>query len=268
MNFSEPVILGKTGLKAGRLGISSSFGAPASAFEEAFERGCNYFNWGTFIRGRSYHMKDAIRNISSNGNRDQLIISILSYAHSAYLTEHSFIKGLRALGTDYADVLILGYFSKLPPLRIIDGALRMKEKGIIRHIGITSHNRKLFPELHKEGLFDIFHIRYNAAHRGAEKDAFPFIGGEDRPGVVTFTATRWGKLLNPKKMPPGTAPPEAVDCYRFALSHKSVDVCMMGARTIDEMRENLQTLEKGPLSADEMERMKTIGDHVYGKRQL
>ena len=32
------MILGRTGLSVGRLGISSSYGAPAAAFEEAFER--------------------------------------------------------------------------------------------------------------------------------------------------------------------------------------------------------------------------------------
>ena len=38
MNFGRLTILGKTGLRVGRLGVASSYGAPASAFEEAFER--------------------------------------------------------------------------------------------------------------------------------------------------------------------------------------------------------------------------------------
>lgn len=63
MMFSEKTILGRTGLKVGRLGISSSFGAPSAAYEAAFDRGCNYFTWGTFIRGRSGAMRRAIRNI-------------------------------------------------------------------------------------------------------------------------------------------------------------------------------------------------------------
>jgi hypothetical protein len=46
MNFNNKTVLGKTGLMTGRLGISSSFGASAQAYEEAFERGCNYFTWG------------------------------------------------------------------------------------------------------------------------------------------------------------------------------------------------------------------------------
>ena len=38
-----------------------------------------------------------------------------------------------------------------------------------------------------------------------------------RPGTVSFTATRWGKLLDPKKMPSGEKPLTAADAYRFVL---------------------------------------------------
>jgi hypothetical protein len=31
------------------------------------------------------------------------------------------------------------------------------------------------------------------------------------------------------------------------------------------MRENLETLDSGPLSEEEMERIRRIGDHLYGK---
>jgi predicted aldo/keto reductase-like oxidoreductase len=167
MNFSQTVKLGRTDLLAGRLGISSSYGAPAEAFEEAFERGCNYFTWGTFIKGRSKEMKKAIRNIIMKGQREKLILAMYSYSHSSLLTDKSIKSGLKKLGIEYADVLILGYFPRQPNRRIIDGALRLKEKGIIRYLALSGHNRKLFPELLKEGVIDIFHVRYNAVNRGA-----------------------------------------------------------------------------------------------------
>ena len=71
MNFRDKITLGRTGLNVGRLGISSSYGAPAEAFEEAFEKGCNYFSWGTFIKGRSKEMKKAIINILQTNHRRQ-----------------------------------------------------------------------------------------------------------------------------------------------------------------------------------------------------
>ncbi len=266
MKFNEQVVLGRTGLKVGRLGVASGYGAPAMAIEEAFERGCNYLTWGTFIRGYSPHMREALRNIIAKGRRDRLVLAMFSYAHQSFLTEHFLSKGLKSAGLDHADVLILGFSLGMPSRRIIDGAMRLREKGLVRFIGLSGHNRKLFPRLHKDGIFDVFHIRYNAMHRGAEAEAFPFLTGQTRPGVVNFTSTAWGKLLNPKKMPPGEKAPTASECYRFVLSNPAVDVCMTGARTIDEMRQNLAVLEQGPMTDEELARMRRIGDHIYGRR--
>jgi aryl-alcohol dehydrogenase-like predicted oxidoreductase len=265
MTFSEPTTLGRTGLKVGRLGISSSYGAPAAAFEEAFEKGCNYFNWGSFIKGRSSQMCTAIRNIIRAGKRDRLVVGMLTYAHNAFLTDYFFHKGLKAANLEYADVLLLGWFPKRPSQKMLAGARALKEKGLVRHIGLTSHNRKLFPELAGEGLFDVFHVRYNAAHRGAETETFPFMEKGRGPGVVSFTATSWQKLLKPRKMPPGEEPLTAADCYRFVLSHPAVDVCMMGAKSRQQMQANLQILDTGPLDERERERIERIGRLVYGK---
>ena len=155
MKFDESIGLGRTGLKVGRMGIASGYWAPAKAIEEAFERGCNYMTWGTFIKGYSPHMRDAIRNIKAKGQRDRLVLAIFSYSHQSFLTEYFLSKGLKAAGLDYADALILGYFPKRPSQRILDGAIRLKEKGLIRFIGVSSHNRLLFPNLCKNETDEI-----------------------------------------------------------------------------------------------------------------
>lgn len=272
MDFNSKVILGRTGLSVGRLGISSSYGAPAKAFEEAFEKGCNYFTWGTFLKGPSPEMHKAIKNIIQKGQRQKLVIATYSYFHSRILANLFLPKRLNKLGVDYIDILILGYYSWHPAEQIMDGVLKLKEKGIIRHIGLSGHNRKLFPELVKDGTIDVFHVRYNAVNRGAETEVFPFLNKSDvlnsqneRPGIVSFTATKWGQLLNQEKMPPGVKAPSAPDCYRFVLSNPAVDVCMVGARNIEMMREDLVTLNQGPMSEKELERMRKIGDYLHGK---
>lgn len=262
MDFNSKVILGKTGLSVGRLGISSSYGAPAEAFEEAFERGCNYFTWGTFVKGPSPEMKKAIRNIVHKGQRDKLVIALYSYFHNRFLADLIIPKRIRELGVDYIDVLILGYYSWHPAQHVMNGALRLKEKGIIRHIGLSGHNRKLFPDLIKDGTMDVFHVRYNAANRGAETEVFPFLNKNNGPGIVSFTATKWGQLLDQKKMPQGVTAPSAADCYRFVLSNPAVDVCMVGTRNVEMMRENLTVLNLGPMNEEEMARMRQIGDYL------
>ncbi|NOR33761.1 MAG: hypothetical protein GQ579_03670 [Bacteroidales bacterium] len=263
-SFSEASTLGRTGLKVGRLGISSSYGAPAAAFEEAFERGCNYFVMGSFMKGRSKEMIKAIRNISKRGDRDKLVVCMMEYTHSSLLGKPHFYKGLKKLGLDYVDALMLGYYPNRPRKQLMKLALGLKEKGVVRHLALSGHSRKLFPKL-MESPIDIFQVRYNAANSGAEKDVFPFCGGENRPGMISFTATRWGQLLKESKMPPGEVPLTAKECYRFVLSNPAVDVCMTGARSLEMMHENLEILDAGPLSPEEMERIRRIGDHVYGK---
>jgi predicted aldo/keto reductase-like oxidoreductase len=258
-DFTESV-LGRTGLSVGRLGMAASYGAPASAFEEAFEKGCNYFYLGS---GRHRAgMKQAIVNLCRQGQRDKLVVAIHTYARSGLLTNYLFGKTLRSLGLDQADILILGWHNRQPSSKLIDRVLQLKEKGLYRFLGMSGHNRTLFPQMATSGQFDLFHIRYNAAHRGAEEDSFPGLMGHDRPGIVTYTATRWAQMLNPKKMPPGESVPLPSDCYRFVLSNPAVDVCLCGPKNVDQLRQALPALELGPMDKEDMARLHRIGDHV------
>ena len=259
MDFNDKRILGKTGLRVGRLGVACSYGAPTEAFEEAFERGVNYFYWGSM---RKAAMARAIRNIIAKGKRDELIIVLQSYSRSAGLMDAFYRRGLKTLGIENADVLLLGWHNHLPSSRILDQAEAMREKGMFRYLALSGHNRLLFPDLAKDPRFDILHIRYNAAHRGAEKEAFSQIDPGNRPALVTYTATRWGDLMKPGKMPPGENPLRGADCYRFVLSNPNVDVCMTGPGSIAEMREALTALDQGLLKPEEMQRVQRIGDYV------
>ena len=113
---------------------------------------------------------------------------------------------------------------------------------------------------------DVFMVRYNAAHRGAETEIFPHLPAENRPGVTTYTATRWGQLLKPAKMPPADRerPLTAAECYRFVLTSPHVDLCMTGPSSAAHLEEALKALDAGPLSDEELARARRIGDHVHG----
>ena len=253
-------ILGGTGLKVGPLGMAASYGAPAEAFEAAFEKGCNYFYLGGGRRRAG--MKQAIRNLCREGQRDRLVVAIQSYARIGYLMEWFFRYNLRSVGLEQADVLILGWHNRQPLAGLVKRARQLKAKGLCRFLAMSGHQRSLFPQMDEEAQFDLFHVRHNAAHRGAEEEVFPHLKKKSRPGIVSYTATRWGQLLNPKKMPPGESAPPPGDCYRFALSNPSVDVCMCGPRNRSEMQAALPALDLGPLNEEEMARMKRIGDYV------
>ena len=260
MDSFKTAHLGQTGINVGRLGVSASYGAPAEAFEEAFEKGCNYFYWGS---RRKSGMRQAISNICRKGKRDELVVLIQSYSRSPFLMEIFFKNALNSLNIDSADVLLLGWHKRRPSQRMLEKCLNMKTKGLYRYLAISSHNRLLFPRLVQDNIFDVFHLRYNAAHRGAETEVFDQLSNQGKPGIVSYTATRWGQLLNPKKVPPGEKPLSASDCYRFVLSNPNVDICMCGPRDRGQMKEALRSLELGPLSEDELVRVRKIGDYVH-----
>ena len=255
-------ILGNTGRTVGRLGLAASYGAPTKAFEMAFEQGCNYFYYGSGRKKAG--MREAIRNLCSQGYRDKLIIAIQTYSRNGILSEYLLKRRLNALGIDYCDALILGWHNKPPSNKLLDRAMDLKEKGFVKYLGMSGHHRELFSKVAETGMFDLFHVRYNAAHRGAEKEIFPYFREKSSPGIITYTATRWGALMNPKKIPSNESPPSATDCYRFVLTNSDVDVCLCGPRNMDQMSTALQSLTKGPLSSDEMQHMKNIGDHIHG----
>ena len=174
---------------------------------------------------------------------------------------------LLRLGLDYADVLLLGNWTAPPPRSIVDAALELKAAGKARHLMISSHNRRSFESHIDDPTYDAIMLRYNAAHVGAEQDVFPLLperGPEaERPGVVAYTATRWGTLLDRALIPKGEPVPRASDCYRFALSHPDVDVALCAPRNRGELDEGLAALDRGPLSDDETAWMRRVGRHVY-----
>jgi aryl-alcohol dehydrogenase-like predicted oxidoreductase len=254
-------VLGRTGLEVSRIGLAGGYKIPARAVEKAVaEYGINYFYWET----RKPGMGQALRSLSAR-DRQSLVIAIQTYDHLGFWAKGSVEKALSALAIERADILLLGWFNRMPSRRILDATARLKDEGKIGFVGVTGHNRKFHGMLaHKsDSLIDVLQIRYSAAHRGAEDEVFRGLL-KDRPGITTYTATRWGKLLKASKMPPGEKPLTAADCYRFVLSHPAVDVCIAGPRTEQEMDEGLVALDQGPLNEDEMARARRIGDHVHG----
>ena len=67
---------------------------------------------------------------------------------------------------------------------------RLKEQGLARYLGVSNHTRKVFAEFTREGMIDVYHVRYNAVNNGAKKDVFPLLPAENQPGIVTYSATR------------------------------------------------------------------------------
>ena len=255
----QKTTLGRTGLKVSRIGIGSSYGINAAALEEAFERGINYFYWGTM---RTSAMAQAIHHLAPK-HRNGLVVVVQSYVSWPWLLRSSVERALQRLRLDYADILLLGKKDKLPTPAVLDEVHKLKASGKFRFLAISAHQRPMFQQYIQQQTCDIIMTRYNAAHTGSEREVFPHLPAENRPGVIAYTATRWGTLLKPVE---GERTPTACDCYRFVLRNPNVDVCLCGPANRAQLEDAYRALSLSPMTDEEMEWMRRVGKIVYPTR--
>jgi aryl-alcohol dehydrogenase-like predicted oxidoreductase len=245
-----------------RLGFSATYRPGLDIVRQAIDEGINYFFCYGFDSQTVRTLREAFRT-----QRERLIVATGAYN---LLITHTDIrrtleKRLHQLGTDYIDVFqFLGVTQPkhLPPA-IVEELARLREEGKVRAIGMSCHHRPFAGEVAANGTLDMLMIRYNAAHRGAEQDIFPYLEAH-HPFLVSYTATRWRQLtMRPRGYPKTERIPDAGLCYRFVLSHPNVDVCLMAPSNRKHFEANMAAVRQGPLPEDEMEFMRRFGDIVH-----
>ena len=256
-DFVHRTILGKS---VHRYGISASYGLDEAGVREAIDLGANYLFWSS----RKKYLKTIIKDVVMK-DRERFVLAtgpILGYFAGS--VRRAAEKALRASGSDYIDVLQVFWAGKMSALTrsVVGELVKLREEGKARAIGVSIHDRQRAGKLAAEGPLDFFMIRYNAAHPGAEVDIFPHLPAK-KPIIAAYTATSWQKLL---KAPKGWTGPAASagDCFRFCLTNPYVDVVVSAPKTAAEMRENMQAITRGPLSDEEMARMRALGKAVHG----
>ena len=253
----ERVILGRTGVPVTPLGLGSSYGLARRDVERAVERGVNYLYWGSVQRPG---FGAAIAHVARR-RRESVVTVLQSYTRVPALLRVFVEQALLRLRLDHTDFLLLDWYNEPPPRRVLDAALALRDRGKVRHLIVSSHVRKLLPELAADATYGAIMVRYNAAHPGAEEDVFPHLV-DPRPGVVAYTATRWGGLVDPRLTPPGERTPRGSDCYRFALTNPNVNLVLAGPSGPAELDEALAALDRGPMSPDELAWMRRVGAAV------
>jgi aryl-alcohol dehydrogenase-like predicted oxidoreductase len=253
---------GKNGPRVLRLGLSATYRPGRDTIRAAIERGVNVF----FLYGFDTQMTAVLRE-AMKSHREKFVVITgpynLYWGHTNF--RKTLEKRLRMLNTDYVDAfLFLGVTkeSHFPP-ELQQELVALRTEGKVRRIGLSTHARKFAQKLIKEGVLDAFMIRYNAAHRGAEQEIFPFLQTHDS-AVISYTATRWRQLFRrSRKWDKSLAIPTPGMCYRFVLSNPSVDVCLTAPSNMSQLEENLRSLDDGPLSSQELEIITRYGDFIH-----
>ena len=264
--FSQSVQFGSTGMESSRLGLSASYRPGVRTVHRALDSGINFFFGFGLDTQLSQGLRDAFKS-----HREKHILAtgaynlLIGYPN----LRRSLEKRLRQFHTDYIDTfLFLGVTKPNQfPQKAIDEMARFREEGKVRSIGISCHDRKFVGKLASQGTLDVLMMRYNAAHRGAETDIFPYLATH-QPGIISYTATRWTALIRKTKgWPKGGRIPDAGMCYRFVLSNPNVHVCLTAPSNENQLVENLEALSRGPLNDEEMQFVKQYGDAVYNRQQ-
>ncbi len=254
--------LGRCDTPVHRLGFSATYRPGRATVLKAVEEGINFF----FLYGFDTQMIGVLRE-ELKRHRERYVVATgaynLLFGHPNL--RRTLEKRLRQLQTEYIDLFLFLGVTKGRQFneRDREELRRFKEEGKVRCIGMSSHDRAFAGELAAQGALDVIMIRYNAAHRGAERDIFPYLSSHNT-GVISYTATRWTALLRRPAGWPKEAPvPAAGMSYRFVLSNPHVHVCLTAPRTMQELQQNLAAAQQGPLSVEETDFMRKFGDAVY-----
>src|SRR5262245_30341833 len=299
-------ILGRTGLKVSvagigsggfsRLGLKTGLTEEQAAglIHEAFGLGVNFIDTAP-----SYGTEGVVGKALKTLPRDQVVVATKAqigrngnFMPAARVVE-SLDNSLRALGIDTIDVFNLHGIEPAEydyALGTIAPALvREKEKGKIRHIGLTENpitdhtNATLKRALH-EPVWEVAMIGFHMLHQGARQNVFP-LTQKNGIGTLLMFAVRSmfadapriarelsalaekgevDKALAGSKDPLGFLVHAAgasnitEAAYRYVRHEPGVDIVLFGTGNAEHLRANIDAINKPPLPDADRAKLKTL----------
>lgn len=162
----EYVVLGKTGLKVNKNGFGAlpiqriSKEDAAALLQKAFQNGINYFDTARAYSDSEEKMGAALHEV-----RDQIIISTKTAAQNGEDLWKDLEMSLEKLQTDYIDLYQFHNPAFCPRpgdgSGLYEAALKAKEQGKIRHIGITNHRIAVAKEAVLSGFYETLQFPFS-----------------------------------------------------------------------------------------------------------
>lgn len=269
--------LGKTNLVVSEIGLGGEWfngltpEESRKIIDTADENGINYID----IFMPQAPTRDNI-GAALEGRRERFIIQghlCTVYEDEQYMrtrdiekTKASFKDLLARLRTDYIDVGMIHYVDSEDDFKtvfegpIYEYALELKEKGVIRHIGMSSHNPHIALKAVEKGYIDVLMFSINPAYdmeasdtdiydlmefKGMEKGHL--VADEARQKLYSLCESSGvaitvmkplgaGTLLDAKSSPFGVAM-TVPQCIQYALDRNGVKVVIVGCHTVQEVLE-------------------------------
>lgn len=280
--------LGRTGLKVSEVGLGGEWFNGLSEEESirivdaAEQNGVNYIDIFMPQAPTRDHLGAALK-----GRREKFLIQghlCTVYEDEQYTrtrdiekTKRSFEDLLHRLQTDYIDIGMIHYvdseedFQTVFGGEIIEYAKELKEKGIVRYLGMSSHNPHIAKKAAETGLIDVLMFSINPAYdlESPETDIYDLMDfkgmGENGwvvdearqelysycesagVAITVMKALAAGTLLSAEASPFGVAM-TVPQCIQYALDRNGVKCVIVGCHSVEEV---LQAVRYDQLSEQE-----------------
>ena len=203
----------------------------------AYEGGINYFD-----TANSYTDSEKKLGLALSDVRDKLIISTKSAARDKAGVLAHIENSLRMLKTDYIDLFQFHQVTEVPdpndPNSAYAAALEAKERGWIRHIGVTSHRVDVAEECIASGYFET--LQFPFSYISADRDlALADKCREADMGFIAMKGLAGGMLTNTRA------------CHAFMKQYDNV-VPIWGMQRIEELQQWLEVAEEDPSMDEEL----------------
>lgn len=271
--------LGNTGLKVSEIGMGcegfseDGYRNTKRLFDEAEKQGVNYFDLYASDPNVRASVGEALE-----GRREKFIIQshICSvwkdgqYKRTRNISEvkEGMQEMLELLRTDYIDVGMIHYVDSIKDWETIaEGpvlayAKELKEKGVIRHIGLSSHNPQAALAAVKSGSIEVLMFSVNPCYDlqpasedveelWAEKNYERHLVNMDPErqelyevcqrmgvGITVMKAFGGGDLLDETLSPAGKAL-TVNQCLHYALTRPAVATVLSGAHSVEQLRSSI-----------------------------
>ena len=279
----EYAILGKTGLKVSRLGfgamrlpmdgdhVNRELAIPM--IHRAFEGGVNYIDSAV-----GYCNFDSQRVVGEalKGWRDKVVVSTKNHYYGEDRGEwrKNLEDSLERLKVNCIDIYnthgvnATSLEDSVKP-RVQTWLQEAKEEGMIGHICTSFHdNNEALRKVVDSGIYESITVQYNLLDRQLE-DGIAY-ARENKLGIVVMGPVGGGRLGAENEVLSALVPgveriPELA--LRFVLANPNATMALSGMSTMEHVEENLLTMSKGPLNADDirivdeqLERLKKAAD--------
>ena len=163
------VPLGSTGLMVSEAGfggiplIRLDFEQSAAVLKRAFERGINFFDTANMYMDSEEKIGKAL-----SGERSRIVLASKTTLREGEKALEHLALTLSRLKTDYLDLYQLHNVSQesdveaiAAPGGVLEAMRRAKEKGMIRHLGVSSHHPGIALRLVQSGWFETIQFPFN-----------------------------------------------------------------------------------------------------------